>query len=469
MKRMTLMVMMALVAASLPSCLEDIEETPLMVEEENLQAPAGIRTVTGDGQIIVSWYSVGDAASYRLYRSATLGEIWVRLVETTDTIYADEEVSNGIQYLYAVSSVAVSGIESGRSEPSAATPSVFSVLINGGFEFAGSREVTLALTAPSTTTVMRISNEPDLENVPWEAYSPERAWFLEEGDGLKTVYVSFQNAVGSLSPTVSSTIELDTYAGIEALTITPEPHIYSPGDQIHLILEVEDDEPGGTAYVDIEDLTTGPVQLRDDGKGGDAVAGDGIYEEDFSFPTLFRGTNLIAVGTFIDRAGNEAAPLEWDERISFTDPPQAVYLVGSIDSTTTMITIKWEESEEENFLAYRIYRDAEAGVTDDPALFVQGLDFQTQTTYPDGDLMEGRTYYYRIFVINDLGEASGSNEIAASTFDAYPTPSTLSDPSRFRFRRVQDLQIDIPRCDGAFDSCGEHRYERGRVVRRHRD
>jgi hypothetical protein len=39
------------------------------------------------------------------------------------------------------------------------------------------------------------------------------------------------------------------------------------------------------------------------------------------------------------------------------------------------------------------------------------------------------TYYYRIYVLNDLGEASGSNEIAASTYDAVPIPVTLSEPS----------------------------------------
>jgi hypothetical protein len=378
---------------------------------------------------VISWTSVAEAGKYRLYRSGTLGETWVRIVQTADTVHVDETVSNGIQYLYSVSSVGASGVESARSEPVPATPSVYSVLVNGGLEYTGSRIVELALTAPVSTSVMRISDLPDLGSAIWEAFSPSRAWVLPVGDGEKSVYVSFQDQSGSYSPTVSATIELDTHCAIEGIEITPEPLLYGPGSTVHLAMSVEDDETGGTGAVEIEGLEAGPISLLDNGMGGDPVAGDGSYETDYTFPSRFRGTDLVVAGSFIDRAGNQAVPFEMTERISFTDPPEAVLLIGAIDSTINMITIRWEESREDNFAAYRIFRDTQAGVTDDPALFVQGLDFQSQTTYPDSDLNQGIIYYYRIFVVNDLGEASGSNEISASTFDAFPVPVTLSDPS----------------------------------------
>jgi fibronectin type 3 domain-containing protein len=101
-----------------------------------------------------------------------------------------------------------------------------------------------------------------------------------------------------------------------------------------------------------------------------------------------------------------------------------------------MITIRWEESLETDFAAYLIYRDTQTGVTDDPTLFVRGLDFKSQTTYPDSDLDQGVTYYYRIYVSNDLGETAGSNEISASTFDALPVPVVLSDPSAVGSNRL---------------------------------
>ncbi len=426
-KKMLFILLIA--AVLLPSCLDDIEEVPLEIEDEGLQAPVNIRTITGDGQIALSWPSVEEAASYRLYRSSTLGEAWVRIIETVDTFFVDENVTNGLQYFYSISSVGSSGVESARSEPAPAMPSVYSMLINAGLEYTGSMVVELALTAPASTAVMRISDVPDFGSTVWEAYSQARTWMLTEGDGPKTVYASFQDQSGALSPPVSATIELDTYSAIEDLAITPEPHTYSVGSTIHLAMDVEGNESGGIASVEIEGLNAGPIDLFDDGRGGDPVAGDGSYEADYTFPSIFRGTDLIVVGSFTDRVGNQSVPLEWSDRISFTDPPEPVLLIGSIDSTTSMITIRWEESQETDFAAYTIFRDTQPGVTDDPALFVQGLDFKSQTTYPDSDLDQGVTYYYRVYVTNDLGEASGSNEIAASTFDALPVPVVLSDPS----------------------------------------
>ena len=424
-KMLLLLVMTALL---LPSCFNDIEEVPLEVPEENLQPPLGISTITGNRQVVLSWSSVDEAVSYRLYRSASLGDVWVMIAETADTFYVDEDVSNGIEYLYAVSSVGSTGLESSRSEESPATPSVYSMLINGGLEYTGSTTVVLNLTAPSTTTVMMLSNEEQPVSPVWETFSPTRTWILPVGDGPKTVYATFQDGTGAFSPIVSATIELDTYAGIEELEITPEPYNYEVGATVHIAMGVEGDETGGQAYVEFENLAT-DVVLFDDGMGGDPVAGDGRYEADYTFPSFFRGTDLVVAGHFTDRAGNGAVPRELDGRLSFTDPPEGVQLIGAIDSTVNMITIRWEQSTEENFAAYRIYRDTNEGVTDDPALFVQGLDFQSQTTYPDGSLEQGVTYYYRIYVVNDLGEATGSNEISASTFDALPVPVTLSDPS----------------------------------------
>lgn len=425
----TMFLIMIAAAIVLPSCFDDIEEVPLVVDDEDLQAPVSIRTIMGDGQIILSWTSVEEAVTYRLYRSQTLGEEWVRIVETADTFYTDETVVNGIQYLYRVSSVGSTGIESLRSEPVPAMPSVYSIMINGGLPSTGSRLVELSLNAPPSTAAMRLSNVPDFGSASWEVFSVTRTWMLLDGDGTKTVYVSFQDQSGSMSPPFTTSISLDTYAGIASLDITPGPYTYSPGATIHLAMEAEDNETGGVASVDIEGLTAGPIGLYDDGRGGDPTAGDGIYEADYTFPSIFRGTDLITVVSFIDQVGNESVPLEWGNRISFTDPPDAVQLFGSIDSTTSQITITWEESEEENFASYRIYRDTQTGVTDDPALFLRGLDFITQTTYPDSDLDQGVTYYYRIYVANDLGETAGSNEISASTFDAIPIPVILSDPS----------------------------------------
>lgn len=425
----TWLMILTMLILPLSACLDDIQETPLIVEDENLRPPLSLRATAGDGSVTLSWSAAPEAARYRLYRMPGEGGPWARVVETAEISHTDTDVSNGRQYSYAVSSVGVSGVESARSTPVTAMPTVYGLIINGGSAYTNSRSVTLVLTAPASTALMRIGNEPDLSAAAWRSYASSLEWELVAGDGIKTVYATFQDAAGTLAPTVSGEIELDTYARIREISILPQPHVYTPGSEAHFTVRVENDEPGGEAFIGIERLAGETVRLNDDGRGGDAVAGDGVYEASYRFPSHLRGTDLVVSGSFIDRAGNESPIFEAQDRIDFTDPPQAVRLIGAIDSTTRMITIRWEESTETHFAAYRIYRGTAPGVSDAPALFIRGLDNRGQTSYPDTDVREAETYYYRIFVVNDMEETAGSNEIAASTVDAYPEPVVLDDPS----------------------------------------
>jgi fibronectin type 3 domain-containing protein len=77
----------------------------------------------------------------------------------------------------------------------------------------------------------------------------------------------------------------------------------------------------------------------------------------------------------------------------------------------------------------RIYRSATPGVTETPAKLVRELYNQAQTSYPDGDLVEGARYYYRVFVVNDLEETAGSNEVALGTYDGAPVAPVLDEPT----------------------------------------
>jgi fibronectin type 3 domain-containing protein len=412
----------------MPACLDDIERTPL-IDEEAIPAPLNVRVSVGDGIVDLAWSSVAEAVSYRVYRSTALGGSWTRIAQTADTVHVDANVENGRQYLYTVTSVSSSGLESVRSDPATAVPAVYSLLINGGTEYCGTRTVTLTMTAPSGTALMRIGNLADLTGQPWRTYQASTAWELSAGDGTKTVHAQFQDESGAFSPAISSSVILDTYVGITGLTVTPQPRVYAPGATIHMAMTVEDDETGGEGIAQIEGLTGSTIRLGDEGRGGDVTAGDGVYEVDFQLPLELRGTGLIVSGGFVDRAGNEAQVFESPGTIDITDPPMAVQLIGVIDSTTSRVTIRWAESTEEHFLAYRIYRSEAPGVTETPTMFLRGLDNRSQTSYPDTDVKEAKTYYYRIFVVNDLEETAGSNEIVAHTADAYPTAVTLDDPS----------------------------------------
>jgi hypothetical protein len=200
-------------------------------------------------------------------------------------------------------------------------------------------------------------------------------------------------------------------------------------------MRVGSDETGGEAWVGIEGFSL-QIPLFDDGNGGDPIPGDGVYETSYRLPLYVRGYDLTVTGNFMDAAGNRATSYEMDEMISFTDPPDPVYLFGAVDSTTSSITIRWEPSEEEHFTSYRIYRDTSSGVDEIADRLVTTISSVSQSTFTDQNLMEGETYYYRVFVVNDIDETAGSNERAASTFDAYPDPVVLDSLSAIGNNRL---------------------------------
>ena len=72
--------------------------------------PQGIYSITGDSEVFLSWLPVddvhGDFAFYVVYRSDTDPDTgyWA-IGETTNEYFIDDDVTNGMTYYYAVSSV----------------------------------------------------------------------------------------------------------------------------------------------------------------------------------------------------------------------------------------------------------------------------------------------------------------------------------------------------------------------------
>ncbi|MBI5233073.1 MAG: hypothetical protein HY880_01825, partial [Deltaproteobacteria bacterium] len=98
-----------------------------------------------------------------------------------------------------------------------------SVIIDSNATYTASTSVTLALTCADATSgcsEMRFSNSTDFSGSSWEAYSTSRlAWILTSGDGTKTVYAQFRDALNNASGSYTDTIILDTTAPTGSTTI----------------------------------------------------------------------------------------------------------------------------------------------------------------------------------------------------------------------------------------------------------
>jgi len=427
MRNLWFYLILTLVMIVMGGCLESIEEVPLELPVMELSAPAGLRAIAGNEMVTLYWSGVDGAESYRVYRLEEGISSWQRIAEVEDTSIVDRGLINGRTYFYSVSAVSHEGIEFDRSETIAVKPSVYSIVINNGDGVTNNVDVEISISAPASTEFMTFSNDSTFAGGElWENFAYSKSWRLEGDDGIKKVFAKFMDESGATSPVVASHIVLDRYASITQLSFHPET--LDVGGIIHFTLETGGFETGRNAWVEVEGFSE-KILLFDNGNGGDTSENDGIYEVDYRFPKDLRGIDLSVRGYFIDEAGNQALPLEAQTGIYFTDSPDPVTLIGAIDSTTSSITIKWEQSNEENFRSYRIYRKDSPGVDESPRYLIKELSNIYQTTYPDGDLEEGKTYYYRIFVVNDLLETAGSNEVALSTYDAYPTPVVLDSVS----------------------------------------
>lgn len=94
------------------------------------------------------------------------------------------------------------------------TPPAGSVAINDGAEFTRESLVTLNLSATDNSgSIVQVAASNDMRSwSQWQPVTSTMSWQLPEGDGLKTVYVTFRDADGNVSPVYSAVIMLDTRA-----------------------------------------------------------------------------------------------------------------------------------------------------------------------------------------------------------------------------------------------------------------
>jgi fibronectin type 3 domain-containing protein len=109
--------------------------------------------------------------------------------------------------------------------------------------------------------------------------------------------------------------------------------------------------------------------------------------------------------------------------------PDSVELKEPADVGAHSVYLSWDQSNEEDFASYKLYRaaTAEVGNQGNPILVA---DTRDETYYEDTGLQSSTTYYYRVFVYDEAGQSSGSNVVSATTLDDVPpAPVSLVEPA----------------------------------------
>lgn len=413
-------VAVGLTVAAMAAC----EEKPAVLTEPivDIPAPTELTARVGPTMLTIDWTfdPVFPYAGFVIFRSDDNQTNYYQVATVTGPPWDDTNVRVGVIYWYRVAGLDDRGIIGKRSAPIPARAATYAVFINGGDEYTPSRDVTLVFTAPTTTLNVRYSEDSLMTGQSWLDFATVAPYRMSAGDGAKRVYAQFLDETGNATHVVSSSIILDTFAEISTLSFfcaagCVDTDTIAPGGTVHLIIQPTGAELDGFARVFIEGQGQTPVIVRDDGRFGDPTADDGSYEVDYVFPQFFRQRSTRMSAVFVDRADNESPEVEFSGTLYMSDPPDPVTLLQPAATDTTSITVRWSRSEEMHFGRYEVYRDTSQPVTPAQSILAGEVTNIATTTFADAGLAPGTSYYYRVFVVNDLDERTGSNTLQINT------------------------------------------------------
>ncbi len=115
--------------------------------------------------------------------------------------------------------------------------------------------------------------------------------------------------------------------------------------------------------------------------------------------------------------------------IGYYEPPTPLLLYPPLLSNNGIIALSWQQCEELNFNAYRLYRSElpQVGNEGYPIFVSQN---RSQNYHQDEETESNTVYYYRLFIYNDKGLSAGSNTVSVSTPEPQPPHAVqLANPS----------------------------------------
>ncbi len=375
-----------------------------------VSVPDSVRVAVGDAVVRLTWRMPnGESADeYNVLRRAPgmPSEEEERVLSKVQSPeYRDTRVRNGQTYIYRVSA-SRNGRLSRRTEEIEARPGIHSIVLADDRPLTKDRLITVGYNAPSAVAV-RCTEDAAHFDRPWNATSGQLQWQLSADDGLKTVYAEFRFEDGSISLATSDTITLDTKAAIHAVTFDG-PTTRRPGDTVHF--RIIAGETRGTATISVDSILDN-VSLYDDGTGGDPTAGDGTYEGDRVLSSKEPVTRAQVHGSFTDEAGNTATSVAASQLLTVRPALKPVTLTGADlaePPAAASVTLHWSLFDETGFSAYRLFRGETAAV-DSTGRLVATVQSASTLEGQDTQVVEGRRYYYRVYVQDTAGSEAGSN------------------------------------------------------------
>ena len=171
----------------------------------NTTATLTLTANDGSGSGVTQMRLGNDGTTWGAWEAFAATKLWTLSTgDGTKTVYVQFEDGAG-----NVSANATDTITLDTTAPTG------TVVINGGAAYTNSTSATLTLTSSDGSGAggiqMRLSADGTTWGA-WEAFATSKPWTLSSGDGTKTVYVQYKDALGNTSGSVTDTIILDQTA-----------------------------------------------------------------------------------------------------------------------------------------------------------------------------------------------------------------------------------------------------------------
>ncbi len=93
--------------------------------------------------------------------------------------------------------------------------------------------------------------------------------------------------------------------------------------------------------------------------------------------------------------------------------PPRLDTISEIDVTS--LKLNWNLTDAEDFREYKLYRKDTPGLDETTGELIYVGTSRSDTSFLDKDIPSGKTYYYRVYVMNEYGKLGGSNIVSATT------------------------------------------------------
>ena len=341
------------------------------------ETPANITSWVIGANVSLSWSTVADATSYKVYRDDSL------LASVNANSFSESNLADGT-YLYEVSAVNDYGesesrvgisvsISAGESPP--ATPTNLRVSVSGS-------SVSLSWNIVSDASGYRVYRDSSLlESVNTNSFTDS-----DLADATYLYEVSAINAYGESASKASVSATINNTSPTAPTNLSASVN----ADSVNLTWDEVADATSYNVYRD-SSLIASPTTNA------------------FTDTALADGTYLYEVSA-VDEAGESTSKASVSATINNTSPTAPTNLSASVNADSVNLT--WDEVADAT--SYNVYRDSSL------------IASPTTNAFTDTALADG-TYLYEVSAVDEAGESTSKASVSATINNTSPTaPTNLS-------------------------------------------